>query len=104
MSNQESTSFVVLGQKYAYATASLIMGIVCFVNFAGLEKAVLAIVFAWLALKREPGPQLTERRLWAKIGGAMGLFVLIFIPALVLLNLDRLRLIIEALEKLSEAK
>ena len=74
MSNQESKSFAVLGQKYAYATASLIMGIVCFVNFAGLEKAVLAIVFAWLALKREPGPQLTERRRWARIGGAMGLF------------------------------
>jgi len=30
--------------------------------------------------------------------------VLIFIPALVLLNLDRLRLVIEALQKLSEAK
>ena len=104
MSNQESTSFVVLGQKYAYATASLIMGIVCFVNIAGLEKAGLAIVFAWLALKSEPGPRLTERRLWARIGGALGLFVLIFIPTLVLLNLDRLRLVIEALQKLSEAR
>jgi len=104
MSNQESTPFVVLGQKYAYATASLIVGIICFVNIAGLEKAMLAIVFAWLALKPEPGPRLTERRLWAKVGGAMGLFVLIFVPALVLLNLDRLRLVIEALQKLSEAK
>ena len=54
MSNQESTSHVVVGQKYAYATASLIMGIVCFVNLAGLEKAVLAVVFAWLALKADP--------------------------------------------------
>ena len=104
MSNQESKSFVVLGQKYAYATASLIVAIICFVNIAGLEKAVLAIVFAWLALKREPGPRLTERRLWAKIGGALGLFLLIFIPALVLLNLDRLRVVIEALQKLSEAR
>ena len=104
MSNQESTSFVVLGQKYAYATASLIVGIVCFVNIAGLEKAGLAIVFAWLALKSEPGPRLTERRLWARIGGALGLFVLIFIPTLVLLNIDRLRLVIEALQKLSEAR
>jgi hypothetical protein len=104
MSNQESTSFFVLGQKYAYATASLIVGIICFVNIAGLEKAVVAIVFAWLALKSEPGPQLTERRRWAKVGAAMGLFVLIFIPALVLLNLDRLPVLIEALQKLSEAK
>ena len=104
MSNQESTSHVVLGQKYAYATASLIVSIICFVNIAGLEKAVLAIVFAWLALKSEPGPLLTERRLWARIGAGLGLFVLILIPTLVLLNLDRLRIIIEALQKLSEAK
>jgi hypothetical protein len=104
MSNQESTSHVVVGQKYAYATASLIMGIVCFVNLAGLEKAVLAVVFAWLALKADPGPQLIDRRRWAKIGAAMGLFVIIFIPTLVLLNLDRMRIIIEAFEKLSEAK
>ena len=104
MSNQEPTSYAVLGQKYAYATASLIMGIFCFVNFAGLEKAALAIIFAWLALKSDPGPQLTERRRWAKIGAAMGMFVLIFIPTLILLNLDRLGVIIEAFEKLSEAK
>lgn len=104
MNNPDSTSSVVLGQKYAYATASLIVGITCFVNLAGLEKAVLAIVFAWLALKSDPGPQLTERRRWAKIGAAMGVFLLIFIPTLILLNLDRLRIIVEALEKLSEAK
>lgn len=104
MSNQESTSHAVLGQKYAYATASLILGIVCFVNFAGLEKAMLAVLFAWLALKSEPGPQLTERRHWAKIGAGMGAFVLIFIPTLILLNLDRIEIIIQALQKLSEAK
>ena len=40
----------VLGQKYAYATASLILGLLCFVNLAGLEKAVVAIVFGVLAL------------------------------------------------------
>jgi hypothetical protein len=104
MSNQVSTTNAVLGQKYAYATASLIVGITCIVNLAGLEKAILAIVFAWLALKSEPGPQLTERRLWAKVGAGLACFVLIFIPALVLLNLDRLGVIIEALQKLSEAK
>ena len=104
MSNQESTSYVVIGQKYAYATASLILGIVCFVNLAGLEKAVLAVVFARLALKSDPGPQLTEHRLWAKIGGAMGLFVLILVPTLILFSLDRLGVIIEAVQKLSEAK
>ena len=104
MSNQEPTSNAVLGQKYAYATASLIVGIMCFVNFAGLEKALLAIIFAWLALKSDPGPQLTERRRWAKIGAAMGMFMLIFIPTLILFNLDRVGIIIDAIEKLGEAK
>ena len=104
MSNQESKSFFVLGQKYAYATVSLIMGIICFVNFAGLEKAALAIVFAWMALKSEPGPSLTERRRWAKVGAALGVFLLVFVPTLILLNLDRLRLVIEAFQKLADAK
>lgn len=104
MNNQESTSYSIVGQKYAYATASLIMGITCFVNFVGLEKAALAVIFAWLALKSEPAPQLTERRLWAKIGAAMGLFVLILMPTLILLNLERLRTFIDALQKLSEGK
>jgi hypothetical protein len=104
MNNQESTSYAVIGQKYAYATASLILGIACYVNLAGLEKAILAITFAWLALRSDPGPQLSERRRWAKIGASMGLFVLILIPTLILFNLDRLEIIIDALQKLSEAK
>ena len=104
MNDQESKSCIVLGQKYAYATASLIIGIICFVNFAGLEKAALAIIFAWMALKSEPGPRLTERRRWAKVGAALGVFLLIFVPTLILLNLDRLRLVIEAFEKLGEAR
>ena len=54
MSSQESNTHAVLGQKYAYATASLVLGILCFVNFAGMEKATVAIIFAWLALKSTP--------------------------------------------------
>jgi hypothetical protein len=36
----------LLGQKYAFAMASLIMGIACYVNLLGLEKAAVAILFA----------------------------------------------------------
>lgn len=104
MSNQESNIHVVLGQKYAYATASLVLGILCFVNIAGMEKAIVAIIFAWLALKSTPPPKLTERRLWAKIAIGLAAFVLIVIPTIVILNLDRLRGMIDALAKLSEAK
>lgn len=104
MNNQESTNHAVLGQKYAYATASLVLGILCFVNVAGMEKAIVAIVFAWLALKSSPPPQLTERRLWAKIAIGLASFVLIFIPTIIILNLHRLQEVLDALAKLSEGK
>ena len=101
MDNQESNQYVVLGQKYAYATASLILGITCFVNLIGLEKAILAIVFAWLALKSHPAPTLKDRRTWAKAGLAMGIVVLIVMPTLLIVFFDRIREIVDALEKLS---
>ncbi len=106
MSNsiQESQAHVVLGQKYAFATISLILGLACFINLAGLEKAVLAVIFGWLALKSTPAPVLKARRVWAKIGVVLGLTVLVVIPTIILLNLDRLREILEALMKLSEGK
>jgi hypothetical protein len=103
-SNQESQAHTVLGQKYAYATISLILGIACFINLAGLEKALLAVVFGWLALKSTPTPILKARRVWAKTGVVLGTLVLIVIPTIILLNLDRLRVIVEALEKLSEGR
>ncbi|MBA2525222.1 MAG: hypothetical protein H0V18_05470 [Pyrinomonadaceae bacterium] len=103
-SKQDSQIHVVLGQKYAYATISLILGLACFINLAGLEKAVLAVIFGFLALKSTPAPALTTRRVWAKTGVALGTTVLVVIPTIVLLNLDRLRVIVEALMKLSEGK
>jgi hypothetical protein len=102
-SNHESQA-LVLGQKYAYATISLILGIACFVNLAGLEKAVLAVVFSWLALKSTPAPKLKSRRVWAQAGLVLGIAVLVVIPTIIIFNLDRLRIILEALMKLSEGK
>lgn len=104
MSNHEPNTHAILGQKYAYATASLVLAILCFVSIAGLEKAILAIVFAWLALRDTPAPRLTERRAWAKVAIALAAFVLILMPTIIILNLDRLRGMIEALAKLSEGK
>ena len=96
--NNES---VILGQKYAFATASLILGISCFVNLLGLEKAILAIVFAWLALRANPAPALKEHRVWAKAGMILGILPLIILPVIIALNFDRLREIIDALSKVS---
>src|SRR5712691_123923 len=95
---------VVLGQKYAYATVSLVLGIFCFVNLAGMEKAILAIIFAWLALKPNPAPVLKERRLWAQAGLVMGSLVLILVPTLILVFINRLSAIVEVLSKMSNGR
>jgi hypothetical protein len=103
-SSKENQAPIVLGQKYAYATISLILGLACFINLAGMEKAILAVVFAWLALKSTPAPALTVRRIWAKTGLVLGVLVLVVVPTIIILNLDRLRLIVEALTRLSNGK
>jgi hypothetical protein len=96
----------VLGQKYAYATASLILSLLCFVNLAGLEKAVIAIVFGVLALRRRPAPALVQRRAWAMVGVALGAGMIVLVPALIyfVIGIDGLRKIIEALARLGAAK
>lgn len=96
--NNES---VILGQKYAFATASLVLGVCCFVNLLGLEKAILAIVFGWLALRTNPAPALTEHRTWAKAGMVLGILPLIILPVIIILNFDRLRELIDVLSKVS---
>ena len=101
MNNTETKESLILGQKYAFATASLILGISCFTNLLGLEKAILAIVFAWLALRAKPEPVLREHRVWAKVGLALGILPLIILPTIIILNFDRIREIIECFSKLS---
>lgn len=90
----------ILGQKYAFATASLILGICSFVNLLGLEKPILAIVFAWLALRTNPAPVLRQHRTWAKAGLVLGILVLVIVPIIIIVNFDELREIIALLSKL----
>jgi hypothetical protein len=97
-------NYVVLGQKYAYATISLILGISCFINLVGMEKAILAVVFGAMALRSSPAPKLRERQAWAKTGLALGTVILVVVPTIILLNVDRLRTLVEALAKLSNGK
>jgi hypothetical protein len=99
LENQNRESLIV-GQKYAFATASLILGIFSFVNLLGLEKPILAIIFGWLALRATPEPQLTQHRVWAKTGVVLGTIVLIVVPTLIILNFHRLQEFIEILSKL----
>src|SRR5829696_4014509 len=101
MVENQTNESLILGQKYAFATASLILGIFSFVNLLGLEKPILAIIFGWLALRTTPEPRLTEHRVWAKAGVVLGTIILIVVPTLIILNLNRLREFIEVLSKLN---
>ncbi len=101
MSEIENKQALILGQKYAFATVSLVLGIFCFVNLLGLEKPILAIIFGWLALRNVPGPKLTQHRIWAKVGVVLGSIVLILIPVLIIINFDRLREFVEVLSRLN---
>lgn len=100
MLENQSRESVILGQKYAFATVSLMLGIFSFVNLLGLEKPILAIIFGWLALRAKPEPQLTEHRVWAKAGVVLGSIILIVVPTLVILNFHRLQEFIGILSKL----
>lgn len=100
MSENQTKESLILGQKYAFATASLVLGICSFVNLLGLEKPILAIIFGWLALRAKPAPQLTEHRVWAKTGVTLGTIVLIVVPTLIILNLHRLQEFIQILSTL----
>ena len=90
----------ILGQKYAFATASLILGICSFVNLLGLEKPILAIIFGWLALRANPAPPLKLHRMWAKAGVLLGVLVLVVVPTLIIVNFNELREIVQLLSKL----
>jgi hypothetical protein len=101
MNETETKESLILGQKYAFATVSLVLGIFCFVNLLGLEKPILAIIFGWLALRAAPEPKLKEHRVWAQVGVTLGIITLIVVPLIIILNFDRLREIIEVLSKMS---
>ena len=101
MSEIENKEALILGQKYAFATVSLVLGIFCFVNLLGLEKPILAIIFGWLALRSAPEPKLTQHRILARAGVVLGSIVLILIPVLIIINFDRLREFVEVLSRLN---
>lgn len=101
LTNTNPNGDAVLGQKYAFAAASLIVGIACYVNFLGLEKAALAIVFALLALRQNPQPLLREHRAWAKTGLVLGILPWIMMPVILIWKWNR---VLDLLRQLQELK
>lgn len=102
--DQQDRANVVLGQKYAYATAALMLGIASFVNLLGMEKAILAIIFARLALKSEPAPALKNRREWGQAGLVLGVLQVVLISVLIIIFRNELREVLHLLLRLQDAK
>lgn len=93
MSNDQA----VLGARRAYATAALLAGISCFVQLLGVERAILAIGFAWLALRASPAPRLDVGRGRAKAGLALGVLAIAAVIGFVALYGGRLQAALDAL-------
>ena len=94
----------VLGQRYTLATLALGLALLSFLNLAGMEKAILAIVLAVRALKATPQPALEQRKSWARFAIALAATHVVLVVTLVLLNLDRLARLIEVLRAMSDLR
>ena len=99
MESRESA--FVLGQRYTLATLAIGLALLSFLNLAGLEKAVLAIVLGLKALKTTPEPALERRRGWAQFGIGLAMLHIGLLVTIVLLNLHRLPQLMEAFRAIS---
>ena len=94
----------VLGQRYTLATLALGLALLSFVNLAGLEKAILAIVLGVRALRPSPAPPLEQRRAWARMGIGLATAHVVLVATVILLNLHRLPKLLEALRALADLR
>jgi hypothetical protein len=78
------------------------LALLSFLNLAGLEKAILAIVLGLRALKREPQPALEERRGLARVGVGLATAHVVVVVTIILLNLDKLTRLLDALRAFSD--
>jgi hypothetical protein len=97
-------SAFVLGQRYTLATLALGVALLSFLNLAGVEKAILAIVLGLKALSLTPTPALERRRAWARWAIGLASAHVVLVVTLVLLNLDRLSALFEALRAMSDLR
>ena len=94
---------LVTGQKLAFATASLVVGISAFVSLAGMEKAILAIVFGALAL-RNGAHRLTARANLARFGIVLGILQIVLVLVLLAVFHDRVMAFFEHLERFQSGR
>ena len=97
-------SAFVLGQRYTLATLALGVALLSFLNLAGLEKAIFAIVLGVKALSLAPAPALEQRRKWAWTAIGLASAHVVLVVTLVLMNLDRIPQLLEALRAFSDLR
>ena len=102
MDSRESA--FVLGQRYNLATLALVVALLSFLNLAGLEKAILAIVIGLQALKPGPAPALEQRRAWARVAIGLAITHVVLVVTVILFNLDRISRLIDALRAMSDLR
>ena len=97
-------SAFVLGQRYTLATLALTLALLSFLNLAGMEKGILAIILAFKALRPIPEPALEQRRSWARVAIGLAAAHIVLVITVILLNLDRLSRLIDALRAMSDLR
>lgn len=97
-------SAFVLGQRYTLATMALVLALLSFLNLAGMEKAIVAVVLAFKALNDTPPPALEERRGWARFAVGLAVAHVLLVTTVILLNLDRLSKLYEVLRAMSDLR
>jgi hypothetical protein len=80
------------------------LALLSFLNLAGMEKAIFAIVVALRALKPLPQPALDRRRGWAKLAIGLAATHIVLVVTVILLNLDRLGRLVEALRAMGDLR
>ena len=97
-------SAFVLGQRYTLATMALVLALLSFLNLAGMEKAIAAMIVAYVALKGSPPPALEQRRGWARFAVGLAVAHIVLVISVILLNLDRLAKLYEVLRAMSDLR
>jgi hypothetical protein len=99
---ETSESAFVLGQRRTLAAVALGLALLSFLNLAGLEKAILAIVLGMKALSPAPPPALEHRRGWARLAIGLATVHLVLVVTVILLYFDRLSTLVDALRAMSD--
>ena len=95
-------SAFVLGQRYTFATVALVLALLSFLNLAGFEKAILAVVLGLKALGATPGPPLEQRRGWAQVAVGLAVGHAVLVVTVIVVNRDRLWKLFEALRAVAD--